>query len=81
MPQRVAAILSILAFAMCLLVGGLQADNPFTTTVSRALEAMLGTFVIGLIVGSMAQKMLTENVNTPEKISKDLQAKTEAKNR
>lgn len=81
MPQRVAAILSILAFAMCLLIGGLEADNTFTTTVTRALVAMLGTFVVGLIVGSMAQKMLVENVSTQEKISEDLQAKTEAKGR
>jgi hypothetical protein len=73
MPQRVAAILSILAFAMCLLIGGLEADNPFTTTVSRALVAMLGTFVVGLILGSMAQKMLKENVSATEK-SKELQA-------
>ena len=79
MPQRVAAILSILAFAMCLLLG-LQADNPFTTTVSRALVAMLGTFVIGLIVGSMAQKMLTENVSAAEKL-KDSPTKTEASGR
>ena len=79
MPQRVAAILSILAFAMCLLIG-LQADNPFTTTVSRALVAMLGTFVIGLIVGAMAQKMLTENVSATEKL-KDSPTKTEASGR
>ncbi len=80
MPQRVAAILSIIVFAMCL-VGGLQADNTFTTTVSRALVAMLGTFVIGLIVGGMAQKMLSENVAMTEKKSKDLPAKTEPKGR
>ena len=80
MPQRVAAILSILAFAMCL-VGGLQADNTFTTTVSRALVAMLGTFVVGLILGAMAQKMLTENVQAEEKKSKEPLAKTDAKGR
>jgi len=80
MPQRVAAILSIIAFAMCL-VGGLQADNTFTTTVSRALMAMLGTFVVGLILGAMGQKMLTENVKMSEKKSKDLQSKIEPKGR
>jgi hypothetical protein len=60
---------------VCLVVGGIQADNPFTTAVSRALVAMMGTMVVGLIVGWMAQKMLDENVKAAEgkikKISSD----------
>jgi len=80
MPQRVAAILSIIAFAMCLLIGGLEADNTFATTVTRALVAMFGTFVIGLILGGMAQKMLTENVTAAEKL-KDSPEKTVPKGR
>ena len=62
MPQRLAAILALIVFAICLLVGGLQAGNPFTTTVWRALVAMFWTFVIGLFVGFMAQRMLDENL-------------------
>jgi hypothetical protein len=62
LPTRLAAILALLAFAFCLIVGGLQAGNTFTTTVSRALAAMAGTFVIGLILGSMGQKMIDENL-------------------
>lgn len=66
MAQRIAAGLALIAFALCLLVGSLGAGNPFGTTVLRALAAMAVTFVVGLIVGSMAQKMLDENLRNHE---------------
>jgi Na+/glutamate symporter len=53
-----------LVFAVCLVVGGLGADNTFETTVERALAAMAATLVIGLILGAMARKMLEENVKS-----------------
>lgn len=62
MPQRLAASLAVLAFAVCLVIGGLQAGNTFTTTVTRALLAMVGTLVVGRVVGAMGQRMLDENV-------------------
>ena len=62
MATRLAASLSLVVFALCLVVGGLQAGNPFGTTVLRALAAMGGTFVVGLIVGVMAEVMLKESV-------------------
>lgn len=65
MPARLAAILSLIVFALCLVIGGLEAGNPFGTTVLRALAAMGGTFVIGLILGVMAEIMLKESVGTP----------------
>jgi len=65
MPTRLAAALSLLVFALCLLIGGLQAGNPFGTTVMRALAAMAGTFVIGLVIGVMAEIMLKESVAGP----------------
>jgi hypothetical protein len=75
MPTRLAAILALLAFAFCLVIGGLEAGNTFATTVSRALAAMAGTFVIGLVLGAMGQKMIDENLkplakepSEPEKI-------------
>jgi len=61
MPVRLAAILALLVFAGCLLIGALEAQNTFATTVWRALVAMFGTFVIGLIVGHMGQRMLQES--------------------
>ena len=64
MPQRLAASMALLVFAVCLIIGGIQTDNPFATTVTRALLAMAGTFVIGLIVGAMGQKMIDENMKT-----------------
>ncbi len=62
MAQRIAVTISLLAFAMCLWAGGIEAGNTFATTVWRALLAMGATLVIGLIVGAMAQKMLDENL-------------------
>lgn len=79
MPQKVAAILAMLAFAMCMVIGGLQADNPFVTTVSRSLIAMAGTFVVGLVLGAMGQKMLTESIS--QKKVKELPAKQEGNGR
>jgi putative Mn2+ efflux pump MntP len=79
MPQRVAAILALIAFAMCMVIGGLQADNPFTTTVVRSLVAMAGTFLVGLILGAMGQKMLRESLS--QKKMPDLQVKPEGHDR
>jgi NhaP-type Na+/H+ or K+/H+ antiporter len=74
MAIRIASIMSLIAFAVCLVVGGIQADNPFTTAVERALVAMMGTMVIGLIVGWMAQKMLDENLRSAEEKLKKMSA-------
>jgi predicted phage tail protein len=53
--------MALISFALCLVLGGLRAGNPFDTTVSRALAAMAATFVIGLVLGGVAQRMLDEN--------------------
>ena len=66
MPTRMAGTLSLIVFALCLVVGGLRAGNPFGTTVMRALVAMAGTFVVGLIVGLMAETMLKESIAAPD---------------
>lgn len=65
MPTRLASALSLVVFALCLLIGGVAAGNPFGTTVLRALAAMAGTFVIGLVIGVMAEIMLKESVAAP----------------
>ena len=61
MPRRIAAAMSLIAFAVCL-VAGLEADNPLGTILARSLVAMAGTLVVGLVVGAMAQKMLDEHL-------------------
>jgi uncharacterized membrane protein len=66
MSKRIAAAMSILSFAICLVIGAFQADNTFTTAVERALVAMMATLIVGLIVGAMAQKMLDENLKSHE---------------
>ena len=62
MPKRIAATLSLIAFAVCLLIGAFEAGNGFTTVVQRALWAMVVTLLLGLVIGAMAQKMLDENL-------------------
>jgi len=61
MVRRVAGSLALLAFAVCL-VAGMNAGNSTATVLSNALAALGVTFVVGLAVGAMAQKMLEENV-------------------
>lgn len=65
MPRRLAASLALLVFAICL-IAGLESGNTISTILSRALVAMLGTLVISMIVGTMAQRMLDENLARKE---------------
>jgi len=46
---------------VCILAG-MHAENPFSTVVANALVALVVTFVVGLVLGVMAQKMLDENM-------------------
>ena len=73
MPRRIAACLSLLAFATCL-VAGIGAGNTFATTVWRALLAMAATFVIGLVLGTMGQRMLDEDLRPREEKLKEIQS-------
>ncbi len=66
MARRIAAFSALLVFAVALLLG-LQAENTFVTTLGRALLAMAGTFVIGLIIGLMGEKMVQENLKVTGK--------------
>jgi hypothetical protein len=70
MIRRIAASMSLVAFAVCLLMG-LRAGNPFSTIVANALLAMAATFAVGLVVGAMAQKMLDENLAAGAAVPKD----------
>jgi len=75
MATRIAVVSALAAFSLCLLVGGLDADNPFATTVWRALVAMAGTLVIGLVIGEMARRMLEESVAQERKKLKNSSGK------
>ena len=82
MVRRLAASTALVAFAVCILVG-LQAGNTFSTVVSNALLALGGTFAVGLVVGSMAQKMLDENLTATaaKKDSQESAARPQARDR
>jgi len=59
MATRIAAIMALVAFATCLVMG-IVVENPFSTVIMRAIGAMIVTLFVGLIIGAMAQKMLEE---------------------
>jgi hypothetical protein len=80
MARRISASLSLIAFAICLLIGAFEADNSFLTTVQRALVAMVVTLVVGLLIGAMAQKMLDENLKHHEEKA-EISTKTEGTDR
>jgi NhaP-type Na+/H+ or K+/H+ antiporter len=63
--KRLAGCCALVVFAFCL-IQGLQAHNSFSTTVTRALFAMVVTFVVGLIIGWVADRMLDENLKAEE---------------
>jgi hypothetical protein len=67
MARTIAGITALLVFAVCAIVGA-NAGNTFSTAVGRALVAMAGTFVIGLIVGAMGQKMMDERKAQEDKL-------------
>jgi hypothetical protein len=80
MPQRMGSILALIAFSACLFIG-MQAENSFITTVSRALVAMLGTFVVGCLLGMAAQKMLDEHLADEKEKFKKSETKLEPRDR
>jgi hypothetical protein len=81
MIVRIAGSMSLIAFAVCLMVGGLEADNPFTTTVWRALAAMGTTLGVGLIVGTMAKAMIDESLRMEKEKLKNSTPKSPAGDR
>jgi H+/gluconate symporter-like permease len=79
-PRRLAVVIALVVFAVCIL-SGMAADNTFSETLRRALIGMFGTLVIGLVVGGMAQKMLEENAKQLEKKPENSETKVEPKGR
>ena len=81
MVNRIAASMALISFAVCLLVGGVEAGNPLYTTVLRALEAMMTTLVVGLVVGAMAKAMLDESMKMEQEKLKKNPSKTAGSDR
>jgi hypothetical protein len=79
MARKIAAASALLVFAISILLG-LGAENTFATTLTRALQAMGATFIIGLVIGAMADKMVTENLSDLKNLKKS-EAKTVAEDR
>ena len=67
MANQIAGLLALIAFAMSLLLGAIETENGFAVVVWRALLAMLGTYVVGYVLGVAAERMVAENVVAAEK--------------
>jgi hypothetical protein len=80
MPRRLAATAALIVFVVCLFAGA-GAGNSFGTTVWRALLAMAGTMVIGLVVGQMGATMLDENLRGEEEKLKNSETNAGATDR
>lgn len=74
-----AATMSLVVFALCLLIGGFGADNSFGVAVGRALIAMAGTYAIALVIGLMAKRMIEENVAASVRAAAQVSAGTSTK--
>jgi len=80
MARKLAAASALFAFA-CSLLLGLRAENTFSTTISRALIAMAATFIVGLVIGAMAERMLAENLTVSAKKIENSESKTSVEDR
>ncbi len=63
MAARIAGTLSLIAFACCLMAGVLVGDNTLETAVLRALVGLGVTFIVGFVVGLMAERMVRESLD------------------
>lgn len=63
MPTKIAGILSLLAFAISLLVGAFDAQNSLVTIIWRAVLMMGMALVVGYVVGLMAETMLSHHLS------------------
>lgn len=59
------ASLGLFAFAIAVF-GGMAARNPFAVTLSRGILALFVFCLIGLVLGHMAQRVVTEHAQTRE---------------
>jgi NhaP-type Na+/H+ or K+/H+ antiporter len=80
MTKRLSAVMALIVFAFCLVVG-MRAGNPFSSTVGRAMVALFATLLLGMVIGTMAEKMLEENLKAQEEKLKNSSTNSEASDR
>jgi len=59
------AALGLFAFSVSV-TAGLYVRNPFNVVLSRSILALFGFFLIGLVLGGAAQRVVDEYVKTRE---------------
>ena len=52
--------MAFLGFSLSLIIG-LWVNNPFTTVVSRSLVVLFFSYILGLILAGIGQKVIVEN--------------------
>lgn len=80
MTKRLSAVMALIVFAFCLFVG-MRTGNPFSSTVGRAVVALFATLLLGMVIGTMGEKMLEENLKAQEEKLKNSSTKSEATDR
>jgi putative Mn2+ efflux pump MntP len=80
MTKRLSAVMSLIVFAFCLVVG-MRTGNPFSSTVGRAVIALFATLLLGMVIGTMGEKMLDENLRSREEKLKNSARNSEATDR
>lgn len=55
--------MAFLGFSLSLIIG-LWVNNPFTTVVSRSLVVLFFSYILGLILAGIGQKVIIENFDT-----------------
>jgi ethanolamine transporter EutH len=71
MTRRLAGCVALVAFALCLWQG-LGAENSFVTVIWRALQALVVTLTVGLVIGAMLERMLAENLKPADSAENSL---------
>ncbi|MBI1369533.1 MAG: hypothetical protein GC162_12875 [Planctomycetes bacterium] len=67
MPTQVfASSLALIGFAIAI-VTGLAVDNPATTTLMRAIGAMIVCYIVGTILGAIGERAINEHLSQYKK--------------
>ncbi len=69
--------MAFLGFSLSLIIG-LWVNNPFTTVVSRSLVVLFFSYIFGLMLAGIGQKVIVENFEAEREILADQQLEDES---
>ena len=62
MPTTIIATCFALVAFSASVIGGLAVDNPALTILSRALGSMIACYILGVLIGTVAQRAIDEHI-------------------